>query len=97
MPEATPSPDTGLSEYLGKQVVVDTDSQLIIVGTLVSADGHYVTLTDVDVHDATDSTSTKDNYIMESHKLGVRTNRGGAKVRLARVVCISLLDDIETW
>jgi len=34
---------------------------------------------------------------MESRKLGVRTNRGGAKVRIARIVSISLLDDIETW
>ena len=97
MSEASPPDATGLDDYLGKQVVVDTDSQLIIIGTLVGADRHYLTLEDVDVHDASDSSSTKDNYIMESHKLGLRSNRGGAKVRLARVVSISLLDDVDTW
>ena len=88
---------TGLEDYLGKQVVIDTDSQLIIAGTLVAVDRHYLTLEDVDVHDTRDSSSTKDNYIMESHKYGLRINRGGAKVRLARVVSLSLLDDVETW
>jgi len=97
MPDDAPSDPTGLEDYLGKQVIIDTDSQLIIVGTLVAADRHYLTLEDVDVHDTCDSSSTKDNYIMESHKYGPRSNRGGAKVRLARVVSLSLLDDVETW
>jgi len=97
MPDDSPSQPTGLEDYLGKQVVVDTDSHLIIMGTLVRVDRHYLTLEGVDVHDTCDSSSTKDNYIMEAHKYGLRTNRNGAKIRLARVVSISLIDDVETW
>ena len=97
MSEAPPDDATGLEDYLGQQVVVDTDSQLIIIGTLVGSDRHYLTLEDVDIHDTCDSSSTKDNYIMEAHKFGLRSNRGGAKVRLARVVSISLVQDVETW
>jgi len=88
---------TGLEDYLGKQVVIDTDSSFILLGTLARVDRDYLTLDDVDVHDTDDASSTKDRYVMESRKLGVRTNRGGAKVRIARIVSISLLDDIETW
>ena len=97
MSEAAPDDATGLEDYLGKQVAIDTDSQLVIVGTLVRVDRHYLTLEDVDVHDTCDSSSTKDHYIMEAHKYGLRSNRGGAKVRIARVVSLSLVSDVTTW
>ena len=88
---------TGLEEYLGQEVVIDTLSTFIFVGRLVRIDRSYLTLEAVDVHDTTDSSSTKDHYIMEAHKLGVRTNRGGVKVRSAVIISVSLLKDVETW
>ena len=96
-----PSPDdeqpTGLDDYLGKQIVIDTDSSFIMLGTLVRIDRDYLTLEDADVHDTNDASSTKDQYVMQAHKLGLRSNRGGARIRLARVVSISLFSDVETW
>ena len=86
-----------LEEYLGQQVVVDTRSTYIILGTLTAIGRDCLTLENVDVHDTSDSDSTKDHYIMESHKLGIRTNRRSVKVRLAEVISVSLLRDVEIY
>jgi small nuclear ribonucleoprotein (snRNP)-like protein len=90
-------PLSGIEEYLGQQVVVDTCSNYIILGTLSRIDHDYLTLENVDVHDTSDADSTKDHYIMESHKLGIRTNRRGAKVRIAEILSVSLLRDVEIY
>lgn len=92
-----PQPPSGLEEYLGRQVVVDTCSTYIIVGTLKRIDRDYLTLEAADVRETRDGSSTKDRYIMEARKLGIRTNRSGAKVRIDQVVCISLLKDVEVY
>lgn len=90
-------PKSGFEEYLGQQVVVDTRSSYIILGTLVGISPDCLTLENVDVHDTTDSNSTKDFYIMESHKLGIRTNRRSVKVRTAEIISVSLLRDVEIY
>ena len=92
-----PAQPGGLEAYLGQQIVVDTRSTFIIIGTLTRADRDYLTLENVDVHDTSDADSTKDHYIMESHKLGIRTNRRGAKVRVAEIISVSLLRDVEIY
>jgi len=94
---ANSEPASGLEEYLGQQVVIDTRSTFIVIGTLTRIDHDYLTLENVDVHDTTDADSTKDHYIMESHKLGIRTNRRGAKVRAAEITSVSLLRDVEIY
>ena len=97
MTAAPDQPRSDLEEYLGQQVVVDTRSTYIILGTLTAIGRDCLTLENVDVHDTTDSDSTKDHYIMESHKLGIRTNRRSVKVRLAEVISVSLLRDVEIY
>ena len=88
---------TGLEDYLGQAVVVDTRSTYLFIGTLTQIHKDFITLDSVDVHDSVETRSTKDHYIMEAAKLGLRTNRGGAKVRLAEIISISLLKDVETY
>ena len=88
---------TALEAYLGQQIVLDTRSTYIILGTLAAIAPDCLTLENVDVHDTTDGSSTKDHYIMESHKLGIRTNRRSVKVRAAEIISISLLRDIEIY
>lgn len=90
-------PQNSLEPYLGQQVVIDTRSSYIVLGTLTAIAPDCLTLENVDVHDTSDASSTKDHYIMESHKLGIRTNRRGAKVRTAEIISISLLRDIEIY
>ena len=97
MPEPPPASDTGLEPYLGREIVIDTDSSFVIIGKLIAIGPDYLTLEAVDVHDGKDAKSTRDHYVMETGKLGTRSNRRGTKVRVAHIVSVSLLDDIETW
>jgi hypothetical protein len=81
-------------QFAGKCVVVDTDSDLYYIGVLAGVDASFVTLEGADVHHARESTSTRESYIMDSKKYGVRENRKTVKVFLARIVSISLLEDV---
>lgn len=88
---AAPDPLAGL---VGCQVVVDTDTGFVIVGTLEATGADYLSLTEVDVHDIRDSPVTKEVYALEAMKYGVRANRERTYVRTARVVCVSRLEDV---
>ena len=83
-----------IKALIGKQIVVDTDSSYVYIGLLEAAGAEYFTMSSVDVHDTTDSKSTKEHYAHESRKLGARENRKMTYVRLARVVSVSKLEDI---
>jgi len=85
----------GLEEYLGQEVVIDTQSSYIIIGTLKGIDRDYLTIEDADIHDTNYAESTKDQYIMEAARLGLCPNRSGAKVRASVIISISLLKDIK--
>lgn len=80
-------------ELIGKKVLVDTDAEYIIAGTLVEF-GKMLILEDVDVHSTTESTTTRELYVIDVAKLGVRANRKRIHLMASRVVCISLLEDI---
>lgn len=83
-----------LSAYLGKPVVVDTSTSMIYIGTLSDASGGFLTLVDVDVHDANEGGSTKEVYMLEARKFGIKKNRTSVKIRAAVVISISLLEDV---
>lgn len=80
--------------YVGRPVIVDTDSSLVYLGTLEAADADALTLADVDVHDMGDGAATKEKYAMEAAKHGVRASRKRTVVRLARVVSVSAIEDV---
>ena len=86
-----------LKEFIGRVVVIDTDSELLYVGTLVSADGGLYELSDVDVHDSRTTSTTRDLYIINVAKLGVKKNRDRVRVRTARVVSFSVLEEITRY
>ncbi len=88
------SEEKRLSSYIGKQVVLDTRSDLVYIGTLKKIDGWFYVLTDVDVHDRRESSSTKDVYVIESKKYGIKKSRAEVLVRVSEVVSISRLDDV---
>ncbi|NUM36546.1 MAG: hypothetical protein HUU50_18550 [Candidatus Brocadiae bacterium] len=83
-----------LQEYIGKKVVVDTKSSYIYLGTLVSEETDYMTIQDVDVHDHSATLISKDLYIIEAIKYGIKINRKQVKLMRKEIVSISLLDDI---
>lgn len=88
---------SGLEEYLGRKVVIDTSSSYIVLGILKRVDREYLTLAEADVHDGSGTTTTKDRYVMGAARLGVCVNRGEVKVRTDVIISISPLDDVTTF
>ena len=82
-------------KYKGKKVVLDTRSSWIYIGILEEVRGDCVVLTDVDVHDNTDITTTKEIYVLESKKTGVKSNREKVYVNLNFLISFSALEDVK--
>lgn len=83
-----------LQEFIGKAVVIDTDSRWVFLGILESVSENMVTLVDADAHDQKDAPTTKEAYVMDSKKYGVRKNRKKVWINRSMIVSISLLDDV---
>ena len=79
---------------IGQVVVIDTDSMFVYLGTLDRVEDHFVVLKDVDAHDRRESPSTKEQYIMETKKFGVKPNRKEINVRKELIISVSKLDDV---
>ena len=82
------------SAYVDKVVVIDTDSRIVYVGTLKAVTADFLKLADVDVHDAAETTTSKERYVMDVKRHGVRPNRKEAAVRIKTVMSLSLLEDV---
>jgi len=86
-----------LKEYVGVEVVLDTKSHLVYLGTLTQIGEYFVTLTQCDVHDASDSQTTKEGYIHDARKYGVKRNRERVEVRKSEIISISKLEDVTEY
>lgn len=83
-----------LKKYLKKRIVVDTQSSWVYIGCLESVMDHCLLLSSVDAHDGSDSTTSKEQYIMDSRIGGVRSNRESVYVNLEYVIGFSPLEDV---
>jgi small nuclear ribonucleoprotein (snRNP)-like protein len=86
-----------LEKYLKQKIVIDTRSSLIYMGVLENILEDAVELSDVDVHENKDTTSTKEVYVMESSKSGIIPNRNKVFVNMDFIVSFSLLSDIKCF
>ena len=93
-PEGAPR---SIQQILGQVVVVDTDSSFIYMGRLEQADEQYLCLSEVDVHEMDGDAVSKERYIHETRRIGVRSNRKLTWVRQARVVSIARLEDVMAF
>jgi hypothetical protein len=84
----------GWDALIGQAVVVDTDSRFVYLGRLDRVEAEFIVMKDVDVHDRRESPSTKEQYIMDTKKFGVKPNRKEVNIRKTQVVSLSRLDDI---
>ena len=84
-------------ELVGQPVVVDTDSYHLYIGKLESVDETVLELVDADVHDSQTTTTTRDVYIINTSKFGVKENRQRVLVRMERVLSISALGDVTQY
>lgn len=89
--------DEGWGPLVGQVVVVDTSSPFVYLGTLAKVDEHFLVMKDVDAHDRSEGPSTKEQYVMDTKRFGVKANRKEVSVRKAAVVSVSRLDDVITF
>ena len=89
---ATPSPL--LSDLVGDDVVVDLASPYVCLGRLVGLDEEYLELRDADLHDFRDSQATREIYVYNAARLGIRRNRARVLVRRGEVVGLGRLADV---
>jgi small nuclear ribonucleoprotein (snRNP)-like protein len=83
-----------LAELQGQVLVVDLRSPYVCIGTLTGADSAFLELRDADLHDFRDSPKTRETYVYDSARLGVRRNRARVLIRRTEVVAIARLSDI---
>jgi hypothetical protein len=83
-----------LDSLLGQRVVLDTGENTIYIGRLVSRhiDGFW--LEEADVHHQDEGHASREQYIAESSRDGVRVNRQRVFVFRSTVISISALSDI---
>ena len=80
--------------WVGQVVVVDTNSNFVHIGTLARVLEHFVELKDADAHDSGEGLSTKEQYVMEAKRFGVKPNRKEVSVRKSAIVSLSRLEDV---
>jgi hypothetical protein len=85
-----------LNRLIGQVVVVDLCAPYVCLGTLVSHDDAFLELNDADLHDLRDSAASREVYVYDSVRLGIRRNRARVLVRRAEVVAITRFTDIAT-
>jgi len=86
-----------LKKFIGENVIVDTDSHLLYLGKLTDVAPGHITLEDVDVHSHHDAHSSREIYLMDAKKFGIRQNRTATVVLMSRIVGISRLDDVTSY
>ncbi|MGD9646078.1 MAG: hypothetical protein AB7U73_10215 [Pirellulales bacterium] len=78
----------------GQIVVIDCVAPFVIVGRLRTEGSSYVELVEADVHDLRDTSTTREKYVLEIRRHGVRPNRQKVWVRASEIVAISRLEDV---
>lgn len=83
-----------LEKYLEQKVVIDTRSSWVYLGVLERVLQGAVELSDVDVHENRDTSTTKEVYVLESSKSGVIPNRNKVYINMEYIVSFSPLSDV---
>lgn len=92
MSETPPSP--ALGALFGREVVLDLAGPYVVIGTLAAEDHRYLILEDADVHDLRDSTTTRELYVLDTRRHGIRANRTRVLVTRSEIASISALDEV---
>ena len=85
---------SALESFIGHVVVLDTASPLIYIGTLDTVADGFLTLADVDVQDSKQIKSSKELYVLEARKFGIKKNRVSVTVRGDVLISVSKLEDV---
>jgi len=83
-----------VEQYSGNNVVVDVEAPFVYLGRLEAVREKTVVLEYADVHDLRDSTTTREQYVLDAKVHGIQENRRRVAIRMDRIVSISLLEDV---
>lgn len=86
-----------LAKFQDQDVVLDTRGELVYLGKLKTIGEWYFELADADVHDVNSARTSKEVYIMESAKYGLKRNRHSVHVRKSEVISLSLVSEIVEY
>jgi small nuclear ribonucleoprotein (snRNP)-like protein len=86
--------DDMLDELLNEKVVIDLRSPFVALGTLVRADELYLELKNADLHDLRDTDTTRELYVADTRRTGVKRNRRRVLIVRAEVVAVARLEDV---
>jgi len=84
-----------LEPYRGNVVVLELGEPYLVIGTLVGWSTQHLSLVEVDLHDRREANSTKDVYLIETKRYGVRANRDRVDIPRRTLVAICHLADIK--
>ncbi|MCM8764228.1 MAG: hypothetical protein NC907_02430 [Candidatus Omnitrophica bacterium] len=82
------------TELISKPVVLDTASSWVYTGILELEDNDYYYLAEADAFDISEVNMTKHEYLVKVKKDGIIANRKRTIVSKAKVIAITLLEDI---
>jgi hypothetical protein len=84
-----------LDDYSGDLVVCELSDLYIAIGRLVDHSTLHLRLEEVDLHDHREANSTKDVYLIETKRYGIRANRARVDIPRGLLVAICRLDDVK--
>jgi len=79
---------------LNDQVVLDTETPIVYLGTLTEVTERTFVLTDADVHDCRDGHANKEQYLAEARTGEIAVNRRRVVVMRSAIISVSRLSDI---
>lgn len=83
-----------MEQLIGKKVVIDTDTSYVYIGILSGISSDCLVMEKADVHDRNDIEMSKEKYILETRRFGVKENRTKVYILRERVISVSLLEDV---
>jgi len=91
----TPEPSVSLlTRLIGQAIIADLKAPYVCLGTLVRLDHEFLEITDADLHDFRDSAASREVYIYDSVRLGIRRNRARVFLRRDEVVALTRFADV---
>ncbi len=90
----TANPDAWLATFIDQMVVADLGEMFVVIGRLVEVGPDHLTFVDADLHDHREANSTKDVYVLESRRYGIRVNRQRVAIPRRQIVALSKLEDV---
>jgi hypothetical protein len=90
----TPGSSSLLDALIGQVVIVDLVAPYVCLGTLLNHDSQFLEIVDADLHDFRDSAATREVYIYDSVRFGIRRNRARVFLRRDEIVALTRFDDV---